>query len=281
MRLATIRTAAGTEAVRVEGGTGVLLGYEDVGALMASGPDWPERAARAAGASVDLAQASGAPVVTRPSKILCLGLNYADHIAEMGRAKPAHPTLFAKFPDTLCGDGDPIVVPRASACVDWEVELCAIVGWPIRHASEAEAAAAVGALSVANDVSMRDWQHRTTQFLQGKLFEATTPVGPEAVTLDEAPLEVARRLECRVDGEVMQDAKTDAMLFGVAETLAYLSQAITLRPGDLLLTGTPSGVGDGRDPKVFLRPGQTLRTEVEGIGVLENPVVADTEAGAP
>jgi acylpyruvate hydrolase len=277
MRLATIRTASGTEAVRVEGALGVLLGFADVGELMASGPDWPERARRASGPTVELASASRAPVVVRPSKILCLGLNYADHIAETGRAKPTHPTLFAKFPDTLTGDGDPIVLPRASACVDWEVELCAVVGWPIRHASEEEAAAAVGALTVANDVSMRDWQHRTTQFLQGKLFEATTPVGPEAVTLDEAPLEVPRRLRCIVDDEVMQDAKTDAMLFGVAETLAYLSQAITLRPGDLLLTGTPSGVGDGRDPKVFLQPGQVLRTEIEGIGALVNPVVADVD----
>ncbi|MDX3692502.1 fumarylacetoacetate hydrolase family protein [Streptomyces europaeiscabiei] len=278
MRLATVRLAdrhETTTAARQEGDELVLLPYADVGALLSSGDGWRDRAARD-GERVPLSRASFASLVPHPNKIVCLGLNYATHIKEMGRPTPAHPTLFAKFDGSLIGAQDDIHMPPISDDLDWEAELGVVVGRPGRHIARAEALEHVAGYTVANDVTVRDWQHRTREFLSGKTFEATTPVGPALVTPDELPPGASGlAISCSVDGHVMQKSNTADLLFDVAETIAYVSTIITLLPGDLILTGTPGGVGAGRDPKVFLRPGQELVTTVEGIGELRNTVVKD------
>ncbi|MDX3132302.1 fumarylacetoacetate hydrolase family protein [Streptomyces europaeiscabiei] len=278
MRLATVRLTdrhETTTAARQEGDELVLLPYADVGALLSSGDGWRDRAARD-GERVPLTGASFAPLVPHPNKIVCLGLNYATHIKEMGRPTPAHPTLFAKFDGSLIGAQDDIHMPPISDDLDWEAELGVVVGRPGRHIARAEALEHVAGYTVANDVTVRDWQHRTREFLSGKTFEATTPVGPALVTPDALPPGASGlAISCSVDGHVMQKSNTADLLFDVAETIAYVSTIITLLPGDLILTGTPGGVGAGRDPKVFLRPGQELVTTVEGIGELRNTVVKD------
>jgi acylpyruvate hydrolase len=272
MRLVTFRTAGGaTRAGRVQGDDIVELAFADVGALLAAGVD----VTAADGPRHPLAAASLAPVVPRPAKIWCLGLNYASHIAEMGRERPAYPTLFAKFPIALIGAHDDIVLPAVSDKVDWEVELAVIIGRPGRHVAVETALDHVAGYTVLNDISMRDWQNRTQQFLQGKTFEGSTPVGPSLVTADELPAGGrGLRVRCEVDGAVMQDGTTDDLLFDVAACVAYVSAIATLEPGDLISTGTPSGVGVGRTPPVFLRPGQVVRTSIEGVGELVNRCVA-------
>jgi len=218
---------------------------------------------------LDVAQL--APVVPRPGKIFCLGLNYRSHAAELGRELPEHPTLFAKFPNALIGARDDIVLPAVSDQVDWEVELAFFIGTRIKHASAAEAAQAIAGFSVLNDISVRDFQHRTSQFLQGKIFEASTPVGPYLVTPDElAGPAPDLALTCEVDGEAVQQGRTSDLVWSPIDLVIYISQITTLEPGDLISTGTPAGVGYGREPPIFLRPGQVVRSWVEGIGELVN-----------
>jgi len=279
MRLVTVRTANGTRAGRVDGDRVVELDAPDVGVLL-SDPDWERIAAAGAGPEHALAEADLATLVPRPSKVVCLGLNYASHIKEMGRELPEYPTLFAKFAGTLIGARDPILLPRVSEQVDWEVELGVVIGRPARHLSEREAAAAIGGYTVINDVSVRDYQSHTNQFLAGKIFEKTTPVGPAMVTLDELSDGGADlRVCCEVDGQVMQDGRTSDLLFSPAQIIAYLSEIITLEPGDLIATGTPAGVGAARTPPVWLRPGQVVRTVVEGVGECVNRCQPEPAAG--
>ena len=275
MRLVTMRTGNGTRAGRLDGDTVTELPFDDVKAVLASGPDWAATAARATGTTRALAGADLAPVVPRPEKIICIGQNYLKHIQEMGAEQPKYPTLFAKYTRTLIGPRDDIVLPAASDNVDWEVELAIVIGRETRHVSEGEALGAVAGWTVFNDVSVRDWQRRTGQFLQGKTFERTTPVGPALVTLDEAGDGSDLTLRCEVDGQVMQDSRTSDLLFKPAELIAYISTIITLDPGDIIATGTPSGVGAGRKPPVFLKPGQTVRAVVEGVGELVNTCVKE------
>jgi acylpyruvate hydrolase len=282
MRLVTIRTASGTRAGRVDGQRVVELDAPDVGSLLAN-PDWADLASAdgAAGASSHaLDGADLASLVPFPSKIICLGLNYASHIKEMGHELPEYPTLFAKFPGTLIGARDPILLPRVSEQVDWEVELGVVIGRRARHVSVEEAPAAIAGYTVVNDVSVRDYQRRTSEFLSGKIFERTTPVGPALVTLDELPgggADLAVR--CEVDGAVMQESRTSDLLFGPAEIIAYVSDIITLEPGDLIATGTPAGVGAARTPPVWLRSGQVVRTVVEGVGECVNRCVPELASG--
>ena len=279
MRLATVRRPDGTTfAARLEGDGLAPLPYPDVVALLAE-PGWAEAALAPAGDRVALAGADLAPTV-RPAKVVCVGLNYRSHIEELGRPLPDHPTLFVKFADTLTGPYDDLVVPKVSAEVDWEVELGVVIGRTARAVDEAGAAACIAGYTVVNDVSMRDWQWRTLQWDQGKNFEASTPVGPFLVTGDElgdpnATGSVDLEVTCRVDGETMQTGRTADLLFQPAAIVAYVSQFTTLRPGDLIATGTPGGVGAGRDPKVFLTPGQVLETAIEGIGACRNLMVEE------
>ncbi len=274
MRFATIRTVDGTSAARLDGDVLLPLDAADVGELLAADGQGPGRP-REGAAPVPVAEADFAPVVPRPSKVICVGLNYRAHIAETGRELPEYPTLFAKFADTLLGARDDLVLPSVSERVDWEAELGVVIGRPLYRATPEQAAAAIAGYTVVNDVSMRDWQRRTSQFLAGKMFEHSTPAGPYLVTPDEAGNAEDFDIGCEVDGVVMQRARTSDLLFGAAEVAAYASQVITLRPGDLIATGTPGGVGDARKPPVYLRPGNVLRTWIEGIGECVNHCVAE------
>lgn len=276
VRLATLRRDGETTAVRIEEpGTCSLLPHPDVGALLSRG-DWREQADRPSTEAVSFDAADLAPVIPAPGKVVCLGLNYTTHIREMGHELPAFPTLFAKYTDALIGPYDDIVLPAVSEQMDWEVELAFVIGRTCRNVAEAEAAEAIAGYTVFNDVTARDWQRRTTQFLGGKTFESTTPVGPWLVTTDELPPGAGGlTVRCAVDDEVMQEASTADLLFTPAQIVAYVSQITTLRPGDLVATGTPAGVGAGRRPPIFLRPGQVVTTEIEGIGRLRNVCRAD------
>ena len=277
MRLTTIRTPAGTRAARVDGDRAVELEAPDVGALLAAGDDARRDAAAARGPEHDLARADLAPVVPRPPKIICLGLNYEQHIREMGHEPPDVPTLFAKYTRALIGPRDPIVLPRAAQLVDWEAELAFVIGRIVRHADDGAARDAIAGYTICNDVSMRDWQGRTSQWLQGKTFERSTPVGPVLVSPDELDDPGDLALRCEVDGVVRQDARTSDLVFDPVAIVRYVSTILTLEPGDLVSTGTPGGVGAGLDPPVFLRPGQVVRTVVEGIGELANPCVTEPD----
>ena len=274
MRFATIRTDQGTTAARLEGDVLVPLDADDVGAMLAGGGGGPGRP-REGARPVPVAEADFAPVVTRPGKVICVGLNYRAHILETGRELPEYPTLFAKFADTLLGPRDDLVLPSVSQRVDWEVELGVVIGRPVYRATPEEAAAAIAGYTVINDVSMRDWQRRTLQWLQGKMFEHSTPAGPYLVTGDEVGDAADLEVRCEVDGEIMQQSRTSDLLFKPAEIVAYASQAITLKPGDLIATGTPGGVGNARKPPVYLRPGNVLRTWIEGLGECVNQCVAE------
>lgn len=274
MRLATVRHEGATRAARIEGETAVLLDAADVGELLARG-EGAAATARVVG-ELPAATVRWAPPVTQPSKIVCVGMNYRGHIEETGEPEPEYPTLFAKFADALIGASDPIVLPRAAERVDWEVELVAVVGREVRGADAEEAAAAIAGFTVGNDVSVRDWQGRTTQWLQGKTWESTTPVGPVVVTTDEVGAFPDLEIRCEVDGEVRQRSRTSDLLRGPAELVAYVSTIVRLRPGDLVFTGTPAGTGIGSVPPLRLEPGQSLGSAIEGIGALLNPCVAET-----
>ena len=275
MKLATLRTPHGTRAVRLEpDGRIIDLGESDIGALLAR-TDWSTHA-RADEASIDDPAPTFAPVIPSPGKIICTGLNYAHHIREMGRDLPEYPTLFAKYAEALIGPTDPIILPPVSEAVDWEAELAVVVGRDVRDADEAEAADAIAGFTILNDVSMRDWQNRTLQWLQGKTFEGSTPVGPALVTPDELPGGTTPRLHLqgRISDEVVQEANTADLVFGPAALISYISSILTLRPGDLIATGTPGGVGHARKPPRYLAESDVLVTEIEHLGRLENPVKA-------
>jgi acylpyruvate hydrolase len=272
VKLATLRTPGGTVAVRVDGDTATELGAGDVGALLAL-PDWRERAARAVGPVHALADADYAPVVLAPPAIVCVGLNYAHHIREMGRELPEYPTLFAKFTPALVGAYDDITLPSSSDAVDWEAELAVVIGRRVRHATEEEARDAIAGYAVLNDVTARDWQYRSAQWLQGKTFEGTTPFGPYLVTADEAG--EGLDLVCEVDGDVVQASNTADLVFGPVALVRYVSEIFTLSPGDVIATGTPGGVGHARNPKRYLAEGTRLVTRIEGLGECRNTCRAE------
>lgn len=272
MKLATLRTADGaTVAVRVDADSAVEIdGYTDVGALLAES-GWRDVAEAAAGASHALAgiePKQWAPVVPRPGKIVCVGLNYATHITEMGRELPEHPTLFAKFPEALIGPFDDIEMPSISNEVDWEAELAVIIGAPARRVSEADAGKSIAGYAVLNDVTMRDYQYRTLQWLQGKTFENTTPFGPFLVTTDEWDLGPTMRAV--VDGDTVQETTTADLVFTPAKLVSYISDILTLNAGDVIATGTTGGVGHARKPARYLLDGSILETTIDGLGSQRN-----------
>jgi acylpyruvate hydrolase len=218
------------------------------------------------GRRLDLAAARFAPPVVSPGKVLCLGMNYREHIREMGRALPSHPTAFCKWPEALIGHGEAIQIPPESAQVDWEGELAVVVGRPLRRADLTEAEAGIAGYTMMCDTSMRDWQYRTSQWLQGKTWENSTPVGPWLATPDELPADAS--LVTRRSGVEVQRGRISDLLVSPPMLLAYFSTVVTLRPGDLLATGTPGGVGHAMTPPTYFRPGDRLEVEVDGLGIL-------------
>ena len=275
MKLATLRRAAGTTAAVITGDSAIEIdGVADVGVLLAN-PDWRRIADAAAGTVHPLSSiesSAWAPVIPRPGKIICAGLNYRNHILEMGRELPEHPTFFAKFPEALIGAYDEVQLARVSDAVDWEGELAVIIGAPVRKASVEEAAAAIAGHAVLNDVTMRDFQYRTLQWLQGKTFEKTTPFGPYLVTTDEwTPGPTMKTI---VDDETVQEMSTGDLVFTPAALIAYFSQIVTLNPGDVIATGTPGGVGHARKPPRYLTDGSVLQTTIEGLGEQRNLAVS-------
>ncbi len=269
MRLATIVTAGATVAPRVEDDTVIELDAIDLGALLQR-TDWRAAATAADGRRHQLDQIRFAPVIPAPRKIICVGLNYLDHIRETGLEAPVHPTLFTKFAATLCGAHDDLVLPSCSDMIDWEVELAFVIGKRGRHVSEDRAMAHIAGFTVVNDVSVRDWQRRTSQWDQGKNFEATTPLGPVLVTPEACDGAADLRISCTVDGVVVQDSRTSQLLFSPAALLSYISTFTTLEPGDVISTGTPSGIGASMTLPTFLRAGQVVEATVEGIGSCRN-----------
>jgi 2-keto-4-pentenoate hydratase/2-oxohepta-3-ene-1,7-dioic acid hydratase in catechol pathway len=210
--------------------------------------------------------------ITRPGKIVCVGLNYHDHAEEGGQDLPKAPLLFAKWPNTLIGDGEPIVLPEESTQVDYEAELGVVIGTTAKHVSERDALDAVAGYICLNDVSARDLQFGDGQWTRGKSPDTFCPVGPRLVPRDEIEDPQALAIRCIVNGATLQDSSTSQMIFSVAEIIAYVTRVITLEPGDLIATGTPAGVGVFRDPQVLLQDGDEVSVEIEGLGTLTNPV---------
>jgi acylpyruvate hydrolase len=280
MKLATIRTTTGTAAVRVDGDAVVESGHADVGALL-SEPAWREKAAAAAGPVHDLAGAEFAPLILRPGKVVCVGLNYRNHILEMGRQLPEFPTLFAKYPEALVGAHDDIALAPESGQVDWEAELAVVIGARVRRAPREVAEDAIAGFAVLNDVTMRDWQYRTAMWDQGKTWEATTPFGPFLVTPDELPGGVRPVLDLQgsVNGELVQRASTGDLVFDPVTLVEYVSTILTLQPGDVIASGTPGGVGHARKPARYLADGDVLTTMIAGLGTAQNRAVAEKIAG--
>ncbi len=212
--------------------------------------------------------------IERPGKIVCVGLNYRDHAEEQGVPLPEAPLLFAKWQNTLIGPGDPIVIPPIVTKCDYEAELGVVIGARVRDVSAENALEAVAGYICVNDVSARDLQFADSQWTRGKSPDTFCPVGPRLVPRDEVADPQQLAIRAILNGEVMQESSTSNMVFGVADVIAYVTQVITLEPGDLIATGTPAGVGVFRKPPVFMQPGDEITIEIEGLGSLTNPVAA-------
>jgi 2-keto-4-pentenoate hydratase/2-oxohepta-3-ene-1,7-dioic acid hydratase in catechol pathway len=288
MRLTTIHTPQGPRAAVRAGDSYVVLNDADsslptcIKKLLIAGPTALARAAALAdnpsAPKTPVAGARFAPVIPKPGKVLCIGLNYRDHAIEGGKAIPSEPVLFTKYPNTLIGHGDRIKLPKVAQKVDYEAELVVVIGKTGRHIpNDPSAFQYVAGYTCGHDVSARDWQFRgeEKQWTIGKTFDTFGPIGPEMVTADEKIDPHKLQIQFRLNGQTMQNSNTSQFIFGVPHILWYLSQVVTLEPGDLIFTGTPPGVGIARKPPVLLKPGDVCEVEIEGIGVLKNPVVAE------
>jgi len=268
IRLATIRKGGGRlRAVRVEDEHAVELPFDDVGKLL-NAADWESLIAKD-GPRRELSSLSFAPVVPQPEKIICVGQNFRTHVEEMGRDLPLHPTLFAKYARALIGAYDDIVLPDNSSRIDFEAEVAVVIGRPLRRATPESAANAIAGYTIMNDVSARDWQYRTSQWLQGKTFEQTTPLGPVLVV--DNPNQLSElEISCEINGEVVQRGSTSDLIFGSADVAAYISNILTLAPGDVIALGTPAGVGQARTPPMYLKPDDVIITRVTHVGECRN-----------
>lgn len=285
MRLITYQSDAGPRAAGLRNGQAVDLHRADpevpacIKQLLGQGPEGLRRAALAldAGPAMPLEQLRLTPLIPSPEKVICVGLNYADHARESGMALPSEPVFFSKFTSAVAAPGAPIVLPKVSAEVDYEAELVVVIGRGGRHIPRDRAAEHIAAYCCGNDVSARDWQLRKPggQWLLGKSFDSFAPFGPTLVTADEVPDPNQLAIELRLNGQVMQQSSTAQLIFKVEELVAYVSQVCRLAPGDLIFTGTPPGVGFARKPPVWLRAGDTVEVEIATLGVLRNPVVAE------
>ncbi len=285
MRWVTYRSATGPRLAGVGAEGYVDLQSADPGLpdnlkdLLAAGPEAQLAAAAAIQRGRPLAAGALAllPPIPNPQKVICVGLNYADHARETGQTPPSEPVIFNKFPTALAGHEQTIVLPRLSQQVDYEAELVVVIGRGGRHIPAADALAHVAGYCCGHDVSARDWQLRKPggQWLLGKSFDGFAPCGPELVTADEVGETSNLRIQCRINGETMQDSTTGQLIFPVAELVAYISGICTLMPGDLIYTGTPPGVGVARKPQVFLKPGDVVEVEIERVGLLRNTFAAE------
>lgn len=244
-------------------------------ALLRRGPDAVKAAGTALlqGATIDLTQISYLPPLQNPGKVLCIGLNYIDHSVESGFAVPTYPAIFSRFNSSLMGHDAPIVRPRVSTQLDYEGELVAIIGKAGRHIAKESALDHVAGYSIFNDASVRDYQFKSAQWTIGKNFDDTGAFGPIFVTADELPRGAAGlQLQTRLNGVVVQNASTSSLIFDIATLINLLSEAVCLQPGDVIVSGTPSGVGLARKPPLFMKNGDVCEIEIEGIGILRNPV---------
>lgn len=291
MKLASYFTADGRPGYGVVVGEGLVdlgarLGRESVGSLrgLLATDDGLVRATEVAdrrAPDLALAEVTLAPPIPDPSKIICVGLNYRDHVAETGRTETEKPALFARYPESQVGHGQPIVKPAVSDQFDYEGELAVVIGRGGRHIPASGALAHVAGYSCYNEGSVRDWQRHTSQFLAGKSFAQSGSFGPWLVTADEIPDPSRLTLETRVNGQVVQHTTTDLMITAVPELIAYISTVLPLAPGDVIVSGTPGGVGARRTPPLWLRPGDIVEVEISTIGVLRNPVATEDRPVRP
>lgn len=265
MRLCTFRDTAGTRLGRVDGDRVQPLAAADASAALGGLPPAED------GPPLPLVGLDLRPPLV-PGKIIGIGLNYRDHAAETGAALPARPLLFAKLPTSVAGAADAIVRPSYTEELDYEGELAVVIGRRARDVPEAEALAHVFGYAAMDDVSARDRQREEPQWIRAKGGDTMAPFGPWITTADEVPDPQALRIRTWVNGELRQDGSTADMVFGVAALIAFCSASFTLEPGDVITTGTPAGVGVARDPRAFLRPGDRVRVEIDGLGALDNPV---------
>jgi len=291
VRFVTVETDRGPRACGVRPDGYVDLNAADpslpssVKGILALGPDGVRRAAEAAekaATALDPASAKLLPPIPDPQKVLCIGLNYRDHAIESGAEIPPEPVLFSKYPNTLIAHGEAVVLPPESSQVDYEAELVVVIGRGGRRIPRARAMEHVGGYMPGHDVSARDWQLNKPgkQWTAGKTFDTFAPTGPALTSADEVPDPQALGIRLRLNGETMQDSSTAQLIFPVDEIVSYLSNIMTLEPGDLIFTGTPPGVGMARKPPRWLKPGDEVEVEIDGLGTLKNPIAADVEIKA-
>lgn len=286
MRFLNLTQGAATRAAVLDAERVFLLEpAAELGQLIGAGADLPAlgRAAIAAGGGLALeAAGTSAPLLERPGKIICLGLNYFDHAKEGGREKPSYPWFFMRAASSLIGQGQAAQLPNVSQQFDYEAELAVVIGRRGRHVPRDQALGLVLGYSCFNDLSVRDYQKKTPQWTIGKNFDATGPFGPWLVLAEDLPAGASGlRIQCRLNGETVQDANTGDMIFDVAETIAMLTECMTLEPGDVLVMGTPSGVGFARQPPLWLKDGDLVEVEIEGLGVLATPIEQERERPGP
>jgi acylpyruvate hydrolase len=280
MRIARI-SKNGTVGIAIQQGgeTRAVFGnaaLSDVDALIATGTLADAAAQVTKGDVVDMATVDYLPPLVRPPKIICLGLNYRDHAEESGLGIPDFPVLFGRFASSLIGHNAPIILPKVSSDLDYEAEMVAVVGTGGKNIAESDALNHIMGYSIFNDASIRDYQMRTPQWTAGKNFDNTGAFGPWLVTADEVPAGGAGlKIECRLNGAVMQSSNTSNLIFDVAKTVHLLSTFMTLEAGDMLVMGTPGGVGLARTPPVWMKAGDVCEVEIEGLGTLSNPIVAE------
>ncbi|QPR35420.1 fumarylacetoacetate hydrolase family protein [Delftia acidovorans] len=237
-----------------------------------------EQALQAGAVSVDAAQTQALSVIPNPGKLICVGLNYKTHVAETRRADSEHPSLFLRFNDSLAADGDELLRPAFSERFDWEGELAFVIGRGGRHIAKEDAFDHIAGYACFNDVSVRDWQRHTHQFTPGKNFPGTAPFGPWLVTRDEVADVRSLALQTRLNGSVVQQASLGDLIFDIPTIVAYVSRFTPLSPGDVIATGTPGGVGDRREPPLYMKHGDVVEVEITGLGVLRNRIGTDTAA---
>lgn len=279
MRIASYITSDGTASYGVvengqlkDVGAAFRQKYSDLRAVLAAGALGDLAAAAGQGGALAEGDVTLISPVPNPDKIICIGLNYMTHINETGRDKPAKPSIFTRYPSSVTGHGQPMIRPKASDWFDFEGELAVIIGTAGRDIAEADAMQHVAGYSCFNDGSIRDYQRHTSQFWAGKNFVDSGAMGPWLVTTDELTDPAAQTMETRLNGEVMQSTPISDLAFNIPELIAYLSIVTELLPGDVIATGTPSGVGLFREPKLFMKDGDNVEVEISGIGTLSNPI---------